>query len=100
MFGCHSWRLVTVDFVNIPISRHGVMQVVFVNECKSCKTSKQMFFNAIFLFLKIKDELVVTYKSSKIKLFSVSILHGASNEPEAYLEPSQTSMKEHFCKTR
>ena len=90
--------LVTVDFVNIPLLRCGVMQVVFRNECKSCKTSKQMLFNAIFLSLKIKDELAVTYKSSKIKLFSVAILHGASNEPEAYLETSQTSMKEHFCK--
>ena len=23
--------------------------------------------------------------------------HGVSNEPEVYLEPSQTSMREHFC---
>ena len=34
----------------------------------------------------------------KIKLFSGTILHGASNEPEVYLEPSETSMREHFCK--
>ena len=35
---------------------------------------------------------------AKKKLFSGAILHGASNEPEAYLEPSQTSMRERFCK--
>ena len=31
-----------------------------------------------------------------MKLFSGAILHDASNEPGAYLETSQTSMKEHF----
>ena len=57
------------------------MQVAFINECKSCKISNQMFFNVV-----------------QKKLFSSAILHGASNEPEVYLEPSQTSMREHFCK--
>ena len=37
------------------------------------------------------------HKYCKIKLFSGAILHGVSNEPEGYLEPSQTSMREHFC---
>ena len=36
------------------------MQVVFMNECKSYKISSQMFFNAMFWFLKTKDELVMT----------------------------------------
>ena len=34
----------------------------------------------------------------KIKLFSGTILDGASNEPEAYLEPSQISARKHFGK--
>ena len=33
-----------------------------------------------------------------MKLFSGTILHGASNEPEAYLEPSQTLTREVFAK--
>ena len=36
------------------------MQVVFITECKSCETSNQMFFKVIFLFLKTKDEPVMT----------------------------------------
>ena len=55
------------------------MQVVFTNECKSCKTSNQMFFTVVFSFLKTKN---------KMKLFSDTILYGVSNEPQAYLEPS------------
>ena len=57
------------------------MQVVFINECKSCEISNHFFFNVI-----------------KSKLFSGAISYGASNQPEVYLEPSQTSMREHFCK--
>ena len=34
----------------------------------------------------------------KIKLFSGTILHGVSNDPEAYLELSQTSTRELFAK--
>ena len=53
--------LVTIDFVlNIPILRSGVMQMVFINECKSYETSNQMIFNAMFSFLKTKDELIMT----------------------------------------
>ena len=37
-------------------------------------------------------------KYCKIKLLSSAILHGVSNEPEAYLEPCQTSKREPFCK--
>ena len=33
----------------------------------------------------------------KIKLFSGTIPHGASDEPRAYFKPSQTSMREHFA---
>ena len=36
------------------------MQVVFINEGKSCEISNQMFFNVMFLFLKTKDRLVMT----------------------------------------
>ena len=36
------------------------MQVVFINECKSYETSNQMIFNAMFSFLKTKDELIMT----------------------------------------
>ena len=43
-----------------------------------------MFFNVMFLFSKTTDE----HKLCKIKLFSGAILHGASNEPEVYLEHS------------
>ena len=32
-------------------------------------------------------------KYCKIKLFSSAILYGVSNEPEAYLEPCQTSTR-------
>ena len=48
----------------------------------------------MFSFLKTTDEP----KYYKIKLLNGAILHGASNEPEACLEPSQKSMREHFCK--
>ena len=63
------------------------MQVVFINECKSCEISNQIFFK------------VILAKFLQNKLFSGAIIsHGASNEPEPYLEPSQTSTRERFCK--
>ena len=40
--------------------RSGVMQVVFMDDCKSCETIKQIFFNVMFSLLKTKDELVMT----------------------------------------
>ena len=36
------------------------MQVVFMNECKSCEISYQMVVSVMFSFLKTKDELVMT----------------------------------------
>ena len=36
------------------------MQVVLINECKSYEISNQMLFSVTFLFLKTKDELVMT----------------------------------------
>ena len=36
------------------------MQVAFINECKSCEISDQIFLNVMFSFHKIKDELVMT----------------------------------------
>ena len=53
-----------------------------------------MVFNVIFSFSKTIDK----HKYCKIKLFSGAISHGASNEPETYLEPSQKPTREHFCK--
>ena len=35
----------------------------------------------------------------QIELLSGTILHGASNEPEVYLESSQTSMRSILAKT-
>ena len=62
VFWCHSWKLkvflITFDFELI--LRSGVMQVVFINECKSCEISNQMFFNVMFSFSKTKDKLVMT----------------------------------------
>ena len=42
-----------------------VMQVLFINECKSCEISNQMFFNVMFSFLKT-DGLVMTLLQNKI----------------------------------
>ena len=50
-----SIRLITVNTL-----RSGVMQVVFINECRSCEISNQMFFDALFSFSKTQDELVMT----------------------------------------
>ena len=71
-----------------------VKQELFVNEFKSCEISNQMFFNAKFSFLKTKDE---NDKILQKKQFSGAISHGAPNEPDTYLEPSQLSTREHFC---
>ena len=81
--------LVTFDFEHT-ILRSGAFQLVFINECKSCEISSQMFFNVMFSFSKTRDQLVIT-----------EILQNktASNElNEAHLEPSQTLMRKHFCK--
>ena len=74
--------------LNIPTARRGVH-----NEFKVCATSTQMFFNV--MFFETKDELVMTLILQN-KTIQCAILYGASNEPEAYLEPSQTSTREHF----
>ena len=49
-------------------------------------------------FSKTKDKLVIT-QILQIELLSGTILHGASNEPEVYLESSQTSMRSVLAKT-
>ena len=36
------------------------MHVVFINECKSCEISNQMFFSVMFSFSKTKGELAMT----------------------------------------
>ena len=61
------------------------MKVVFIN----------VFQYKCSHFLKQK-ETCLWYKYCKIKLFSAAISYGAFNEPEAYLEPSQTSTRENF----
>ena len=53
------------------------MQVMFINECKSCEISSQMFFNVMSLFVFKRQTGYDKY--CKIKLFSGAILHGASN---------------------
>ena len=80
----------------MPILRSSVMQTMFINECKSCEISNQMLFN-MFSFLKTKANCL-WHKYCKIKLSSSTILHFESKELEAYLESSQISVKEHFCK--
>ena len=47
----------------MPVLRSGVMQVVFINECKSYEINSQMFFNVLFSFLKTKDQLVLQNKT-------------------------------------
>ena len=61
MFWCHSWRLkmFLVDFEHTYIKKWYYAKV-FINECKSCESDNQMFFNVMFSFLKTKDELVLT----------------------------------------
>ena len=55
-------------------------------------------FSICFHFQK-QDAYWLWHKYCKIKLFSGTIFHGASsNEPEVYLEPSQTYTREWFCK--
>ena len=81
---------------NIPIFRSGVVQVVFISECYLVKLAAiKCFFNVMFSFSEKKKTNWLWHKYCKIKLHSGAILHGASNEPEAYLEPSQTSTREH-----
>ena len=76
----------------------GATQMMLICNCKSYKIDNQMFFNIMFSFSKTKDELVVIY--IKIELFSGTILHSASNESDAYLEPSHKHPQESvFAKT-
>ena len=35
------------------------MKMVFINECKSCEISNQIFLNAMFPFSKTKDKLII-----------------------------------------
>ena len=50
------------------------MQVVFINECKSCKINNQMLFSVMFLFSKGKDKLAYDiydiYQFCTVKQFS------------------------------
>ena len=43
--------------------RSGDMQVVFINECKSCEISNQMFFNVMLSFLKTTDKQILQNKT-------------------------------------
>ena len=54
-----------------------------------------MFFNVMFSFLR-KRRTGYDITIAKWNYLG-TISHGASNEPEAYLESSQTAM-EYFCK--
>ena len=81
----------------MPILRNRVMQVVFINDFKSCEISDQIFCN-VFIFKNKKSKQVMTWRHCKIKLFSDTILNGVSNDPEAYLELGQTSTRGLFAK--
>ena len=67
-------------------------------ECKSCETSNHVFECNIFISEKKMNPRTSHDKYCKIKIFSGTISHGASKEPEAYSEPSQISARKHFCK--
>ena len=49
----------------------------------------------VFIFENKRQTMT---KYCKIKLFKGAILHCASNEPEAYLETSQASMRKRFLR--
>ena len=46
------YMMVTLAFNEL---RSGDMPVMFINECKSCEISNQMFFNVVFSFSKAAD---------------------------------------------
>ena len=86
---------VSIRIITVP-TLSGVMQVVFINECRSCEISNQMSFNIMFSFSKQKMSLL-WHKYQKKKLFSgafcmVRLIN------QSILEPSYTSTREHFCK--
>ena len=54
------------------------------------------YFSICFYFRWQKKNWL-SYKYCHVKLFSGAILHGASKEPEVYLEPSQTSARVRCC---
>ena len=63
--------------------------MLFINECRSCEISNQMFFNVMFKKKKkTKEELVMKWitQNSGI-ILSGTTLDVVSNEPEAYFEP-------------
>ena len=66
------------------------MQMVFINECKSCDISN-IIFNVMFSFLETKEKLVMT------QILQNTISHGVYYESKLCLELSQTSMREPFC---
>ena len=43
--------------LNIPILISGVMQLVFINKCKSFEISNQMLFNVMFSFSKAEEKM-------------------------------------------
>ena len=66
------------------------MQLVFINDCKSCEISIQIFFSVKMNWLWLKY--------CKKELFSGTILHGVFKEPDPYLERSQICAREIFFK--
>ena len=57
------------------------------------KLAIKCFSTHCFYFRKQKTNWL---RHKYLKLFCGTILHGASKEPETYLEPSQTSVRERF----
>ena len=53
-------------------------------------------FHCNFFIFESKRWTGEWHKYCRIKLFKGAILHGASKQPEAHLEPSQTSARKCF----
>ena len=75
------------------------MHMLFIIEIKSYEISNQTFLKNFECFhFRKQNTNLLCHKYCKIKLYSGTISHGASNEPETYLEPSHRPRREHFCR--
>ena len=75
--------------LNIAILKSGVMQKVFINECKPFERSNQFLFSVIFLFKnksQIGNEINISkYNYLVVPFYMMRLI-------EEFLESSQTSM--------
>ena len=84
--------LVTFDF------EHTYIKKLCLNMNLNLVKLAIKYFQRNFVIYENERQSSCNINIAKENLFSGSISHGASNEPEVYLEPSQMSMREHFCK--